>query len=66
MAAVCIANISPRERHRRLMSGAVLLAIGLAILAALLYFGVSRWWRIGLVVVFWGAAVGFFQWRDKT
>lgn len=32
---VCIANISPRERRKRLMAGVVQLAIALAILAVL-------------------------------
>jgi hypothetical protein len=28
--------------------------------------GASRWWRIALLPLFMGAAIGFFQWRDKT
>ncbi len=63
---VCIPNISTVERRKRLMSGVVGLAIGLAILAALMAFGVDRWWRLPLVLVFWGAAAGYFQWRDRT
>jgi MFS family permease len=63
---VCIANISPRERRRRLVGGVIGLAISLGILAALILAGAPHWWRIGLVLPFWGAAVGFFQWRDKT
>jgi hypothetical protein len=63
---VCIANISPSERRKRLAFGAIQLAIGLGLLAVLLYIGAARWWRLGLLVVFWSAAVGFFQWRDKT
>ena len=65
-AQVCIPNISTLERRKRLMSGVVGLAIGLAILAALMAFGVDRWWRLPLLLVFYAAAVGYFQWRDRT
>jgi hypothetical protein len=63
---VCIANISPHERRRRLAAGVIQSVVGLAILAALIATGAGRWWRLPLVLVFWGAAAGFFQWRDKT
>ena len=63
---VCIANISPRERRKRLAAGAVQFVISLAILAALLATSADRWWRLPLLLLFWGAATGFFQWRDKT
>ena len=63
---VCIANISPSERRRRLTSGVIMFVISLAILTALLAAGVDRWWRLPLVLLFWGAAAGFFQWKDKT
>jgi len=62
----CFANISPRERRRRLAAGVVQFVISLVILAALLATGVDRWWRLPLLLLFWGAATGFFQWRDKT
>ncbi len=58
---VCIANISPRERQRRLIGGILLLIITLAILATLIALGVDRWWRLPLLLLFWGAATGFFQ-----
>jgi fatty acid desaturase len=63
---VCIPNISPRERRKRLISGAIMFAISLVILAALITSGASRWWRLLLFLPFAGAASGFFQWRDKT
>ncbi len=64
--AVCIPNISTRERRKRLASGAVGLALSLAVLGGLKAFGVSRWWRLLLFPLFFGAASGFFQWRDHT
>ena len=63
---VCIPNISTKERRKRLMSGVVMFSIGLVILAALMAFGASRWWRLVLFPLFAGAGSGFFQWRDKT
>jgi hypothetical protein len=46
--------------------GVVSFVIGLVVLAVLAATGVDRWWRLALLPVFWGAAVGFFQWRDET
>ncbi len=63
---VCVPNISTRERRKRLVSGVIMFAIGLAILAVLIATGTSRWWRLALFLPFAGAASGFFQWRDKT
>jgi hypothetical protein len=62
----CISNISPRERRKRLFGGILQFAITLIILAALMATGVDRLWRLPLLLLFWGAASGFFQWRDKT
>jgi hypothetical protein len=63
---VCIANISARERRKRLVAGVVQFVVGLAVLAVLVATGTNRWWRLALLPLFWGAAVGVFQWRDKT
>ena len=63
--AVCIPNINTAERRKRLAFGLIQLLISLVILAALLAFGVSRWWRL-LLPFYLGAASGFFQWRDHT
>ncbi len=63
---VCIANISPRERLKRLRFGVISFAVGLAVLAVLMAMGASRWWRLVLLLFFQGGTSGFFQWRDKT
>ena len=63
---VCIANISPRERRKRLIGGVIPLVIALAILMVLILADVNRLWRLPLFFLFVGAASGFFQWRDKT
>lgn len=64
--AACVANISLRERRRRLAFGVVTLALGLVVLGALLVGGADRWWRLALVLLYFPAATGFFQWSDHT
>jgi hypothetical protein len=63
---VCVANISPIERQKRLRFGITQFVITLAILGIMLAFGVDRLWRLPLLFLFWAAAVGYFQARDKT
>jgi len=66
IGAVCIPNINTAERRKRLVAGLIQLLLSLVILAVLLAFGVSRWWRLALLPIFMGASSGFFQWRDRT
>ena len=63
---VCISNISPLERQKRLRFGISQFIITLAILGVLIAFDVDRLWRLPLLFMFWAAAVGYFQARDKT
>lgn len=65
-SATCIPNIGERERRKRLAAGAVMLAASLVLLGAMLALDVARWWRLILLPLFWGAASGYFQWREKT
>jgi hypothetical protein len=59
-------NISAAERRARLISGVIGAALGATILAVMLAVGAGRLWRLALLPVWWGAANGYFQWRDKT
>ncbi|HMF14299.1 MAG TPA: hypothetical protein VKE94_18410 [Gemmataceae bacterium] len=63
---VCIPNISAPERHRRLIGGVVSSALALGVLGVLMTKRVDQRWRLAVFPLFWGASVGFFQWRDKT
>ena len=63
---VCIPNISRKEQQKRLLSGVIQLIISFAILAVLIAIDANRWWRLALFPLFWAAAAGFFQWREKT
>ena len=62
----CIANISPRERLKRLIGGVIPFVIALVILTWQISTYVDRLWRLPLLLLFMSAASGFFQWRDKT
>ena len=66
MGEVCIANINERERRKRLGFGLFQLAASAGILGALLTSHASRWWRLALFPLYFGGAVGIFQWRDRT
>jgi hypothetical protein len=63
---VCIANISPRERLKRLVGGIIPFVLALGVLTWLMSIDANRLWRLPLFILFVAAASGFFQWRDKT
>ena len=63
---LCIANISPAERQKRLRFGIQQLIVTLVVLAALIVLHVNPLWRLLLLFMFWAAAIGYFQARDKT
>jgi hypothetical protein len=64
--AACLANIGPRERRKRLVSGAIILAAGAGLAVALLLLGASRAVRLVLFLPFAGGAVSALQAREKT
>jgi len=59
-------NINPIERRKRLVAGLIMLGVSLVVLTSLVATGVSIWWRLAHFPLFTGAALGYFQWRDKT
>ena len=63
---VCIANISPKERQKRMRFGIVQFSVSLVVLAALVIFNVNPLWRLALYFMFSAAAAGYFQAKDKT
>lgn len=63
---VCIANISPLERQKRMRFGVQQFIIALVILVVLIALQVNPLWRLPLLLMFWTAAIGYFQARDKT
>lgn len=65
-ADVCIPNISPAERKKRMNFGILQLVITFIILAAMLAFGADKLWRLPLFAMFSSGAVSIFQALDKT
>lgn len=63
---VCIANISPLERRKRLIFGIRQFIFALLVLGLLIILHLNPLWRLPLLLLFWAAAVGYFQARDKT
>jgi hypothetical protein len=63
---VCIANISPLERQKRMRFGIQQFIFTLLILGVLILLGLNPLWRLPLLFLFWAAAIGYFQARDKT
>lgn len=63
---VCVTNISPEERRKRLHIGIVYFGIGIAVFIAMILFRIDPLWRLGLFPIFSAAASTIFQWRDKT
>lgn len=63
---VCIANISPKERKKRLKFAITQLVLTLILLSLLIYLDLPSLWRLPLFFMFAAATSSFFQWRDKT
>ena len=66
VAEVCVPNIGPNERRKRLYAGVVYLALAIAVLAFMIAHDTPRASRLLLVLPFWGAGVGVFQYLEKT
>ncbi len=63
MAAV---NMGAAEKRVRMIMGTVSLVVGVVAAAILVYTGVSRWWRLLLILPFYNAALGLFQASSGT
>lgn len=65
-AVVCIPNIGPAERRKRLIAGVMALGAGAFLAAALVVGGADRRWRLAVFVPLWFGALGVFQSNEKT
>lgn len=65
-ADVCIANISPKERQKRMQFGIMQIVFGIIILTILLLLGADNAWRLPLFFIFAAGASSIFQALDKT
>jgi hypothetical protein len=66
MPAVCIPNIGPGERRKRLRMGVMALGASVLLAAALVVGGADRRWRLVVFLPLWLAALGIFQATEKT
>jgi hypothetical protein len=66
MSDVCIANIGPRERKKRMAMGLTSLTLGLLFASALLWLDVSRLWRVAIFLPALMAALGIRQATAQT
>lgn len=66
MVEVCIPNIGPGERAKRLRYGIVFAILALATVVALVGTGAPRPLRLLLVLPFWISGSGIFQYLEKT
>ncbi|MCX6018848.1 MAG: hypothetical protein NTZ50_10185 [Chloroflexi bacterium] len=66
MGEVCIANIGPKQRRMRLGFGIVVGIVSVAFAAFIMLTGQPLWMRTLAFLPFSAAALGFFQYREKT
>jgi hypothetical protein len=64
--AVCIPNIGPQERRRRLRFGLVACGLAVVVAVALAVTGLSPLFRLALFVPFWVGSIGVLQAKEKT
>jgi len=65
-ANVCIPNIGPEERAKRLRIGTIVLLSGAVVATALVLAGADRPWRLVAFLPFWAGATTLFQVYEKT
>ena len=63
---VCIANISPYERRKRVNFAILQFTVTLGVLGVLIVLGIDPLWRLPLFFLFSASTTSFFQARDKT
>ena len=63
---VCIANISPKERKKRVRFAVQQLVVTLFVLGVLVILDVDPLWRLLLFFMFSAATTSYIQARDKT
>ena len=62
----CVPNIGPGQQRRRLLLGSASLAAAVALALALAAADAVLPLRAIVLLPFYGAALGFFQFREKT
>lgn len=60
-----VCNIGPTQQRRRLLLGVVSLFAAAALVAAILVVGWPRWTLVLATFPLYGAAMGYFQYRER-
>ena len=60
-----VCNIGPTQRRRRLLLGVVSLLAAAGLVAAVLAVGWPRWTLVLTTFPLYGAAMGYFQYRER-
>jgi len=66
MTDICIPNIGPRERRRRLIVGVVMFAIVAVVAVSLMLAEAPRAWRLFVIFPAWVGAIGVMQVKEQT
>ena len=66
LGEVCIANISPLERKKRLKFAIQQFIVTLAILGVVIALDLNPLWRLPLLFMFSASTTSYFQFLDKT
>lgn len=64
--SLLVANIGRAERRKRFVAGAIGLGVAAIVAALLLWSGAARPWRLVLLPLVYGGALGWIQARDRT
>jgi hypothetical protein len=59
-------NIGPKETRKRLLTGVIMVAVGVALAAVFSHADVNRGWYSGLFLPFWLGTLALSQARKKT
>ncbi|RAW44438.1 hypothetical protein DQW50_14360 [Halorubrum sp. 48-1-W] len=60
-----VCNIGPTQQRRRILLGVVSLLVAAALVAAILVVGWPRWTLVLATFPLYGAAMGYFQYRER-
>ena len=60
-----VCNIGPAQQRRRLLLGAASFLLAVALVAAVVAVGWPRWTLLAAVFPLYGAAMGYFQYRER-
>jgi len=60
-----VCNIGPAQQRRRLLLGVVSFLLSIGLVAAVVAVGWPRWTLLAAVFPLYGAAMGYFQYRER-